>query len=85
MRAASAITRGSLPKSCARWVLVFVKVKIALGLLILHAEDAVGRRELGHDEAASAEVADEAAEDGVGDAGHGGEDGRGGDGDGADG
>ena len=85
MRAASAITCGSLPKSCAEiGMLVFVEMEIALGLLIFLAEDAVGRGELGHDQAASAKVADEAAEDGVGDAGHGGEDGGGGDGDVAD-
>ena len=58
-------------------VLVFIEVEIALGLLIFLAEHAVGRGELGHDQAASAQVADEAAEDGVGDAGHGREDGRG--------
>ena len=55
-------------------VLVFVEVEIALGLLIFLAQNSVGRGELGHDETASAEVADEAAEDGVGDAGHGRED-----------
>ena len=35
------------------------------------AQDAVSRSELGHDQAASAQVLDEAAEDGVGYAGHG--------------
>src|SRR5206468_9897993 len=55
-------------------VLVFVEVKIALGLLVFLAEDAVGRGELGHDESASAQVADEASKDGVGDARHGSED-----------
>ena len=50
----------------------------------LVAQHAVGRSELGHDQAASAQVLDEAAEDGVGDAGHGGEDGGGGDADVAD-
>src|SRR6266851_4772901 len=53
---------------------VFVEVKVALSLLIFHAEHAVGRGELGHDQAAAAEVADEAAEDRVGNARHGGED-----------
>ena len=85
MRAASAIMRIAAEKLRRNRVLVFVEVEIALGLLVLLAEHAVGRGELGHDQAASAQVADEAAEDGVGDAGHGGEDRRGGDGDGADG
>src|ERR1035441_996745 len=46
---------------------------------------AAGRGELGHDEAASAEVANEAAKDGVGDSGHRGQDRGGRDADGADG
>src|ERR1039457_6057599 len=45
----------------------------------LVAQYAVGRGELSHDEAATAEILDEAAEDGVGDAGHGREHGGGGD------
>jgi len=57
-------------------VLVFVKVKIASADALI-AKHSVGRGELGHDQAASAEVLDEAAEDGVGDSGHGGEDGGG--------
>ena len=52
-------------------MLVAVEGEVALGLLVFVADDAVGRGELGHHEAASAEIADEAAEDGVGDAGHG--------------
>ena len=39
--------------------------------LVLGAEHAVGRGELGHDQAAAAQIADEAAEDGIGDARHG--------------
>ncbi len=58
-------------------VLVAVEGEVALGLLVFVADDAVGGGELGHHEAASAEIADEAAEDGVGDAGHGREDGGG--------
>src|ERR1035441_4457127 len=65
-------------------MLVFVEVEIAFGLLVFFAEHAVSRGELGHDQAASAEVANEAAEDGIGDSGHGGQDRGGGDGDGAD-
>src|ERR1700680_5276105 len=64
-------------------MLVFVEVQVAFGLLIFLAEYTVGRGELGHDQAASAEVADEAAEDSVGPSGHGGEDGCGVDVDGA--
>jgi hypothetical protein len=47
-------------------MLVFVEMEIALGLLVLLAEHAVGRSELGHDQTAAAEVADEAPEDRVG-------------------
>jgi hypothetical protein len=80
MRAASASTSGSAAEELRRdRVLVFIEMQIALGLLILLAQHAVGRGELGHDQAASAEVADEAAEDGVGDAGHGSEHGGGSD------
>jgi len=57
-------------------VLVFVEVEVASADSLV-AEEAVGGGELGHDQAASAEVFDEAAEDGVGDTGHGGEDGGG--------
>ncbi len=60
-------------------MLVFIEMEIALGLLVLLAEYAVGRGELGHDEAASAQVADEAAENRIRDAGHGSEHGRRGD------
>ena len=52
-------------------MLVAVEREVALGLLVLVADDAVGRGELGHHESAAAEIADEAAEDGVGDSGHG--------------
>src|ERR1700692_2194196 len=57
-------------------MLVLVEMQIALGLLIFFAKHAVGRGELGHDEAASAEVADEATEDRGGAAAQGREDGR---------
>src|SRR5260370_20592849 len=55
-------------------MLVFVEMQVTFGFLVLLAEHAVGRGELGHDQAAAAQVADEAAEDGVGDAGHGSQD-----------
>ncbi len=85
MRAASAMTFGiAAEKLGGDGVLVFVEMKIAFCLLIFLAENAVGRGELGHDEAASAEVADKAAEDRIGNACHGREDGGGGDGDGTD-
>ena len=58
-------------------MLVAVEGEVLLGLLVLVADDAVGRGELGHHQAAAAEVADEAAEDRVGDAGHGRQHGRG--------
>ena len=61
-------------------MLVFVKMQVAFGLLIFGAQDAVRRSELGHDESASAKIADEAAEYGVGDASHGGKHRRRGDG-----
>src|SRR5580700_3640231 len=51
-------------------MLVVIEMEIALSLLVLGAEHAVGRGELGHDQPASAQVADEAPEDCVGDAGH---------------
>ena len=51
-------------------MLVVVEVQIALGFLVLSAEDAVGRSELGHDQPAATQVANEAAEDGIGDTGH---------------
>ena len=57
-------------------MLVFIEVQVASADALV-AEHAVGGGELGHDQAASAEILDEAAEDGVGDAGHGGEDGGG--------
>ena len=56
-------------------MLVAVEGEIALGFLVAMAGEAVGGGELGHHEAASAEIADEATKDGVGDAGHGREDG----------
>src|SRR5579872_981729 len=59
-------------------MLVFVKVEVALGLLIFLPQNAVRRSELGHDQAASAQVADEASEDGVRHPGHRREDRRGG-------
>ena len=57
-------------------MLVFVEVQVASANALI-AEDAVGGGELGHDQAASAEIFDEAAEDGVGDSGHRGQDGGG--------
>src|SRR5271157_2579518 len=51
-------------------MLVLVEVEIALGLLVFRTEHAIGRGELGHDQAASAEVANEAPKDGVGNARH---------------
>src|SRR5579872_172555 len=58
-------------------MLVLVEMEVALRLLILLAQDAVGRGELGHDEATSAQIADEAPEDSIGDSSHGREDGGG--------
>ena len=52
-------------------MLVFVKMQIALSFLIFLTQNTIGRGELGHDQPASAQVADEAAEDSVGHAGHG--------------
>ena len=52
-------------------MLVFVKMQVALGFLVLGAKYAVGRCELGHDQAAAAEIANESAKDRVGHAGHG--------------
>src|SRR5579863_9587396 len=60
-------------------------MQIPLGLLVFLTEDAVGRSELGHDQAASAKVADEAAENGVSHASHGSKDRGGRNGDVADG
>ena len=57
----------------------------ALGLLVLLTEYAIGRCELGHDQATSAQVADEAAEDCVSHPSHGSQDRRWGNGDAADG
>src|SRR5579871_6146259 len=51
-------------------MLIFIKVQVALGFFILGAKHTVGRGELGHDQAASTEIADESPEDGVGDSGH---------------
>ena len=52
-------------------MLVFVEMEISLGLLVFSAQHAIGGRELGHDQAASAEIADEAAEDRIRNARHG--------------
>ena len=60
-------------------MLVLIKVEIALGLLVLRTEHAIGRGELGHDQAASAEVANESPKDGVGNARHRSQNGRGSD------
>ncbi len=57
-------------------VLVAIERQVLLGLLVLVADDAVGRGELGHHQTAAAQIADEAAEDGIGDPGHGREHGR---------
>ncbi len=82
-RAASAMTVGSAPKSCAEMGCSSgSKAEVALqGLVGLagfeRRADAVGAGELGHDQAAAAEIADEAAEDGIGHAGHGREHGGG--------
>ena len=54
-------------------MLVAVEGEVLLGLLVLVADDAVGRGELGHHQAAAAQVANEAAEDGIGHARHGGQ------------
>src|SRR5437899_12106925 len=55
-------------------------MQIAFSVFVLGAENAIGRGELSHDQAASAKIANEAAEDGVGYARHRGEDGGGEDG-----
>ena len=57
-------------------MLVLIKVEIALGLLILRTEHAIGRSEFGHDQAASAEVANESPKDGIGNARHRSQNGR---------
>ena len=76
-RAASASDCGIAAKQLRRdRVLVAVEREVLLGLLVLVAHDAVGRGELGHHQAAAAQVADEAAEHGVGYASHGREHGR---------
>ncbi len=54
-------------------MLVFIKVKVALGLLVFGAKHAVGRGELGHDQAAAAQIANEAAKHCIGDPSHGSE------------
>jgi hypothetical protein len=51
-------------------VLVFVKVKIPSADTLV-AQHPIGRRELSHNQPASAEVFDEAAEDSVSNSGHG--------------
>jgi len=60
-------------------MLVFVEVQVALGFLVFRAKHAIGRGELGHDQPASAEVANEASKDGIGNASHGSQNGRGSD------
>src|SRR5579872_568748 len=52
-------------------MLIFVKMQIALGFLVFRSQDAVRGSELGHDEAASAQISNEAAKDGVSHARHG--------------
>ena len=77
MRAASAITLRIAAKKLRRnRMLVLVEMQIALGLLVLRAKHAVGRSELGHDQPASAQVANEASEYRVSNARHGSQDGR---------
>ena len=56
---------------------VSVEVKIVLGLLVFVANNAVGRCELGHHQAAAAQIANETAEDGIRHASHGREHGSG--------
>src|SRR6267143_193820 len=56
-------------------MLVGIEVQVALGFPVFGAEHAVGRGELGHDQAAAGQVTDKAAEDGVSDTGHGRKDG----------
>ena len=55
-------------------MLVFIKMKIALGFLVFCAQHAVGGGEFCHNQPTSAEIPNEAAKDGVGNARHGGED-----------
>src|SRR6266702_742406 len=45
-------------------------MQIAFSFFVLGAENAIGRGELSHDQAASAKIANEAAEDGGGEDGH---------------
>ena len=84
--AASAITAGSAPKSCAEMGCSsgskyrYRKVRVGL-VAVDRSDDAMGAGELGHDEPAAALGADQAAKDRVGDAGHGREHGRRRDGD----
>src|SRR6202035_2759277 len=58
-------------------MLVLIEMQIALALLIFRPKHPVGRGELGHDQAASAEIANEAPKHGVRDARHRSQDGRG--------
>ena len=51
-------------------VFVAIKREVLFGFLVLVPDDAVSRGELGHHEAAAAQVTDEPAEDRVGDASH---------------
>src|SRR5262249_14817947 len=50
---------------CGDWVLVFIKMQVALRLLVLGPEHAISRRELGHDQPAPAKVPNESPEDGI--------------------
>src|SRR5271156_3352795 len=49
---------------------VFIEMEVALGLLVLLAEHAIGRGELGHDQPAATQVANEPPEHRIGNAGH---------------
>src|SRR5580698_4482862 len=51
-------------------MLVFIEMKIAFSLLVLLAEHAISRGELGHDQPTSAQVADEPPENRVSNTGH---------------
>ncbi len=60
-------------------MLVLVEMQVALRFLVFCPKDAIGRSELGHDQAASPEVANETPKHSVGNARHRGKDGRWGD------
>src|SRR5271155_979629 len=57
-------------------MLVFVEMQVSLGFLVLRTENTVRRCEFGHDQPASAKIANEAPKDGIGDARHGSKYGR---------